>query len=79
MGYYRYWNGQRMAEEDVDVLRRLTHGLRLPEGRTRGPADPGLLSGIRRAFRVKAWEQGGLTEAETVSLLRHFRECGDGG
>lgn len=79
---YRYFDGEKdVAVDPMPLWKRLMeHGTDLSiklrvaysESKANVQAHTDLVKKIREVFVLKPFEEGGLTESETVNLLHHF-------
>ncbi len=79
---YRYYDGEKLVSADpmalhkrvMDVGPELSVDMKVANSPMKGAkeAHEKMLSKIRVIFSVKRFEEGGLTELETIDLLDHF-------
>ena len=80
---YSYWNGQRMVSEESTVLCErikpefLAYQIDDRVSKAKWVEDApkahqSILRRIRKIFNVSPFDEGGLTEMETLGLMNHF-------
>ena len=81
---YSYWNGEKIVKADPMVLYKklVTIGPDLEadmlgarsKSKKAMEYHDGVIKKLRNLFGVKSFEEGGLTEQETLSLYDHFQD-----
>lgn len=79
---YHYWDGQKMRSVDpvkvykkmAEVGQELSANIRVSTSPSKGAAKAyeSVVKSIRGIFDLQSFEEGGLTEIDTVGLLDHF-------
>lgn len=84
---YSYWNGTKQVEADPMVIYKkmmavapeLHIDIKVAESKSKdaGKAHNSMINHIRNIFSLKPFEDGGLTEIESILLFDHFTTyCG---
>lgn len=79
---YHYWDGQKMRSVDpvkvykkmAEVGQELSANIRVSTSPSKGAAKAyeSVVKAVRGIFDLQSFEEGGLTEIDTVGLLDHF-------
>jgi hypothetical protein len=79
---YHFWDGQQMRNVDpvklykkmAEVGQELSANIQVSTSPSKGAAKAyeAVVRSVRSIFDLKAFEEGGLTEIDTVGLLDHF-------